>query len=62
MIADADCLFTSDALNSQRIVAAKIIEKGGDYCLAIKDNHKSLRKAISEAFNNAQLLDENSDY
>lgn len=58
----SDCIFTSDALNSQRALAAKIIEKGGDYCLAIKDNHKTLRQAISTAFDNAQMLDEQAVY
>ena len=45
-----DCVVTADALNTQRGLAAKIIAKNGDYCLALKDNHKSLCKAVREVF------------
>ena len=45
---------TCDALNTQRSVAEKIIEKNGDYCMALKDNHKSLAKAVREGFGNPE--------
>jgi len=35
-------IVTADALNTQRSVAKAIIEQDGEYCLAVKDNHKKL--------------------
>lgn len=58
----SDCIFTTDALKSQRALAAKIIEQGGDYCFAVKDNHNTLRQVISTVFENAQLLDDQAVY
>jgi len=31
-------------------IVAKIVEKGGDYVLPVKDNQKSLRENIQTAF------------
>ncbi len=36
------CVVTTDALNSQKNIAAKIREQGGDYVLALKENHRHL--------------------
>ena len=41
---------TTDALNTQKDIAAKIIDKGGDYALPVKGNHKTLREDIELAF------------
>ena len=41
---------TTDALNTQKNIADKIIEKGGDYALPVKGNHKTLREDIELAF------------
>jgi predicted transposase YbfD/YdcC len=35
-------IVTADALNCQRTIAAKVIEKGGDYLLALKGNQETL--------------------
>ena len=43
---------TTDALNCQRDVARQIVERGGDYALALKGNHRALYADVS------QLLDE----
>ena len=48
-------MVTADALNAQRPVAKAVIEHHGDYCLTLKDNHKSLCKAVREAFHNPDL-------
>src|SRR3954468_9907641 len=32
------CTVTADALNCQRVIAAKVVEQGGDYVLALKGN------------------------
>ena len=42
-------IVTADALNTQRSVVDAIMERGGDYVLALKDNHKSLKKVVNEA-------------
>ena len=46
----SNSIVTCDALNTQRTVAEKIIEKNGDYCLDLKNNHKSIAKAVKTAF------------
>lgn len=43
---------TCDALNSQKAFAQAIIDKGADYCLAIKDNQKKLLADIKDWFGN----------
>jgi len=43
-------IITADALNTQRAIAEKIIEKGGEYCLALKGNHAKLCEAVERAF------------
>ncbi|WP_390620600.1 ISAs1 family transposase [Neorhodopirellula pilleata] len=42
-----------DALGSQKSIAAKIIDGGGDYTFAVKDNHPKLASLIEEAFRDA---------
>lgn len=37
-----DCIVTSDALNCQKNIAGKAIEKKADYVLAIKGNHSEI--------------------
>lgn len=44
------CIVTLDALGCQTDIAAAIIEKGGDYVLAVKANQKTLSEALSESF------------
>ena len=51
-------IVTADALNTQRSVVDAIMERGGDYVLALKDNHKSLKKVVKEALNNPELMSE----
>jgi len=46
------CLVTIDALGCQKDIAQKIVEEGGDYCLAVKDNQPTLYRKVSA------LLDE----
>jgi len=40
----------TDALNTQKSIAATIISKEADYALPVKDNHKNLSKEIQNAF------------
>lgn len=43
-------IITMDAMGSQKEVAAQIVDGGGDYVLAIKDNHPKLANAMREYF------------
>lgn len=52
------CVVTADALNTQRSIVEKILENGGDYVLALKNNHKSLCTKIKEIFEDSELLRE----
>jgi len=36
------CIITIDAMGTQKKIAKTIIDKGGDYVLALKENHKTL--------------------
>ena len=45
-----DCVITSDSLNCQKEITAKITEKGADYVLGLKGNQKSLHTATEEHF------------
>ena len=44
-------IVTGDAMFCQKTIAAKIVERGGDYIFPVKDNQKNLRGAIETAFN-----------
>jgi hypothetical protein len=43
-------LVTADALFGPRHVAERILEQGGHYGFAVKDNHETLRKDLQAAF------------
>ena len=44
------CLVTTDAMGCQRSIAQGIVEQGGDYLLAVKDNQPRLFEAVLNAF------------
>lgn len=46
-----DTTITIDAIGTQTKIVDKIIEKGGHYCLSVKENQHSLYKDIDEYFN-----------
>lgn len=43
-------IVTIDAMGCQKQIARKIIDAGGDYVLAVKDNQPTLHQAIQEVF------------
>jgi predicted transposase YbfD/YdcC len=47
-------IVTTDAMGCQREIAAAIVEGGGDYVLAVKDNQPTLHAEIQEAFAEAE--------
>lgn len=44
---------TIDAMGCQKEIAQKIVDGGGDYVLALKDNHPNLCEAVDEEFTKA---------
>lgn len=48
------CILTTDAMGCQQEIAATIIEKGGDYILALKENQGQLYEDANELFAGAQ--------
>lgn len=51
------CVVTADAMNTQKETAIAIVEKAhGDYCLALKENHKTAYREVKEYFASAELL------
>lgn len=43
------CVVTADALHGHRAMAQAIVERGGDYALAVKDNQPALRRDAQAA-------------
>jgi hypothetical protein len=54
MLSLRGCIVTADALNCQRAIAAKVVEQGADYVLALKANQPSLRDDIQRFLNDKQ--------
>lgn len=52
---------TFDALNTQEKTIKAIVEKGGNYVAAVKENQKSLHKDIKDFFNDEALYKEASN-
>jgi predicted transposase YbfD/YdcC len=48
------CLVTLDAMGCQRAIAQQILDQGGDYVLALKDNQPTLTADVQECFTQAQ--------
>ncbi len=44
------CIVTTDAMGCQKAIAKKIVEKGGDYVLALKGNQESLHDEVVAYF------------
>jgi predicted transposase YbfD/YdcC len=51
------CLVTIDAMGCQRAIAQQIVEQGGDYVLALKDNQPDLAEEVADCFAAAQEVD-----
>jgi predicted transposase YbfD/YdcC len=48
---------TLDAMGCQKEIAQKIVERGGQYVLALKDNHPTLHEAVAAEFTEALEAD-----
>jgi len=48
------CIVTIDAMGCQREIAQQIVDQGGDYVLALKDNQETLSHEVVEMFADAQ--------
>jgi len=47
MLSLRNTIVTTDALNCQRAIAQQIVDQGGDYALALKDNQKTLHQDVA---------------
>jgi predicted transposase YbfD/YdcC len=54
MLELSGCIVTIDAMGCQKAIAQKILDKGGDYVLAVKDNQPTLHRKIKEMFDDAE--------
>ena len=54
------CIITIDAMGTQKKIAGTIIENGGDYVLALKENHKDLYSDTKAFFEDADSQGETS--
>ena len=54
VLAISGCIVTTDALNCQKKIAEKIIDREADYVLRVKDNQGGLNQAIQELFDYAE--------
>jgi predicted transposase YbfD/YdcC len=48
------CIVTIDAMGCQRAIAQRILDHGGDYVLALKENQETLYRDVVEMFAQAQ--------
>jgi predicted transposase YbfD/YdcC len=55
-----ECVVTIDAAGCQKDIAAHIVEKGGDYVLALKENQPTLYEQVTDHFA-AQFDQDNAD-
>lgn len=62
IIAIQGCIVTIDAMGCQKKIANKIIEKGADYILMVKDNQKNLKTQIKQAFESIEHKYFSSEY
>ena len=44
------CIVTIDAMGTQKDITKHIVDDDGDYVLALKNNHATLRKAVEQIF------------
>jgi predicted transposase YbfD/YdcC len=51
------CIVTIDAMGTQTAIAQLIQDKGADYCLALKGNHKYLHERVIQLFALAEAID-----
>lgn len=56
-----DCIVTIDAMGCQKAIAKKIVKKGADYILAVKENQKELFEDIQDSFRMLQPVSSSED-
>lgn len=58
MISVEGCMVSIDAMGTQKAIVEKIIKKKADYCLAVKENQKTLLEDIVPFFEMGQEYDD----
>lgn len=54
MLDVSGCIVTIDAMGCQKGIAAKVVDKGADYVLAVKKNQPELHEAVKDTFDQAR--------
>lgn len=54
VLAIQGCIVTIDAIGCQKAIARQIVEQGGDYLLAVKENQGTLFEDLADSFAQAQ--------
>jgi predicted transposase YbfD/YdcC len=64
LIAVKGCIVTIDAMGCQKEIAKKIIEKGADYILMLKDNQPELKEQVEKVFRiqKSEMIDVQEDF
>lgn len=57
MLELSGCIVTIDAIGCQKEIAQKIVERGADYTLSLKQNQRRLHEDVSELFDEARRED-----
>lgn len=52
-----DCIITIDAMGTQKKIAEKIVEKGGEYVLSLKGNQETLHEDVADYFQETKKAD-----
>lgn len=50
------CVVTIDAMGTQTAIAEQIISQGGDYVLAVKDNHPTIAADLRDLFDGCDTV------
>jgi predicted transposase YbfD/YdcC len=50
------CVVTIDAIGTQTDIAQQIVSQGGDYVLAVKDNHKTMAEDVRDLFDGCDAV------
>ena len=54
MLDVSGCIITADAMSCQKEIVRKIVEKGADYVLSLKENQRTMCREVEEFFRAAQ--------
>lgn len=56
------CIVTIDAMGCQKKIVSEIVKKNADYCIAVKENQKTLYDGIKDSFKGTAYIKERETY